>query len=1015
MALCCANLCQLSPNFTKVQQPIAISLITSLFKSRTDVFAKRWEKAGKSAYYPAYQYDPYSYKRHSIKGGSFKEYTDKELEPLTEDQIAKHLTGEIFIGIYPLLKDNTSWFIAADFDKEKWVEECLLFLDACQDHGIPAYLERSRSGKGGHVWIFFENPYPAAKSRKIIISLLEKSGSLSKFDKSSSFDRLFPNQDTHSGKGFGNLIALPFNKTALDNGNCCFIDPTTLEPYPDQFEFLQQIRRISTTDLDTLFAGTIKEKQLEVLNESKSSAGKMLLRLDETIRINRNVMPLALINFLKDELNFANSEYFIKKKLGKTTWKTESYFKLIEETTQDIVIPRGFIGKLIRFCKEQKIDFEFKDERIKSPLVKFSSSITLRDHQALALEATSKKNFGVIVAPPGTGKTIIGLKIIAEKQQPALILVHRKQLADQWIERIQSFLGIPKHEIGRIGQGKAHPGKAITVGMIQSFNKLIEKNESSELLKSFGTIIVDECHHVPAETYKSVISKLHSFYLYGLTATPFRKYNDGKLIFVHLGDIISEVKPQEVSGHKKATIIIRNTELDVPFNSKTDKFETLSKVLIHDTARNRLILDDVHGELKLGKRAVIITERKEHIDSLYQFLKQHYETITLSGDDAEASRDSKWKALKGGHYQVLITTGQYFGEGTDLQNAQCLFLAYPFSFEGKLIQYIGRVQRSEVVPIIYDYRDHRIDYLNKLFLKRNTYYRKLERQATLFDEEGIEITTNERTYNFEQRIRIPIEQLEFRYGTIVFQQEVPAMNTYLEFEVENNEVRPEFEVLKPYFSKVLKASSVEISLLAEFDDGKLISQLASSPDLERINREIIDSVRFRFVNKNFFGTSNKPSKNLLDLEELHNESGAPVSLYTNPQELLDDVLKNKKVKHYLQLRYLSEKHDSSVLKIRFVLSPFSFVFLMTGEEQYHVIMETLDTEEATYIWHVEKSLSDLKQKLKEIDRDLSIVRNEGRQAFLEKQPRNFNRVLHDYSDEKKGFVIWKDLLEERLT
>ncbi len=260
MPLCCVNLCHLSQNFTKVQQPILTSVITALFKSRTDVFAKRWEKAGKAAYYPAYKFDPYSYKRHSIKGGSFKEYNDKDLEPLTEDQIAKHLNGEIFIGIYPLLKDNTSWFIAADFDKEKWVEECRLFLDVCKDHGIPAFLERSRSGKGGHVWIFFETPYPAVKSRKIIISLLEKSGSFSQFDKSSSFDRLFPNQDSLSGKGFGNLIALPFNKTALDQGNCCFIDPASLEPYPDQIEYLRQIQRISTTNLDSLFAGTITEK-----------------------------------------------------------------------------------------------------------------------------------------------------------------------------------------------------------------------------------------------------------------------------------------------------------------------------------------------------------------------------------------------------------------------------------------------------------------------------------------------------------------------------------------------------------------------------------------------------------------------------------------------------------------------------------------------------------------------------------------------------------------------------------
>src|SRR5690606_10538378 len=236
------------------------------------------------------------------------------------------------------------------------------------------------------------------------------------------------------------------------------------------------------------------------------------------------------------------------------------------------------------------------------------------------------------------------------------------------------------------------------------------------------------------------------------------------------------------------------------FNSRTDKFETLSKILVHDSARNKLILEDVKAEIDKGKKVVIITERKEHIDSLYQYLKQSYEAITLSGEDSERNRNSKWKILKSGSYQALITTGQFFGEGTDLQNANCLFLVYPFSFEGKLIQYIGRVQRSEVTPTIYDYRDIKIEYLNKLFLKRNTYYRKIVKQATLFDEpEKISIPTN--TFTLNQKIKVPFEKLEFNYGSISFKYNVPEMNVELEFDIENFEIRPEFEVLKAYFSK----------------------------------------------------------------------------------------------------------------------------------------------------------------------------------------------------------------------
>ena len=212
-----------------------IQLFKSIFQGREDVYAIRWKKNGKSGYMPAYSFDPYIYKLHRMKGGTFQNYANKQYQALTDEQISKHLNGEQLVGLYPLLKDNSSWFIAADFDEENWQEECKQCIKTLEEKGIPAYLERSRSGKGGHVWIFFENPYPAFRSRKIFIALLEQSGTFSIFDKHSSFDRLFPNQDYLSGKGLGNLIALPFHKPAMQAGNSCFIHPETLEPYGDQW------------------------------------------------------------------------------------------------------------------------------------------------------------------------------------------------------------------------------------------------------------------------------------------------------------------------------------------------------------------------------------------------------------------------------------------------------------------------------------------------------------------------------------------------------------------------------------------------------------------------------------------------------------------------------------------------------------------------------------------------------------------------------------------------------------
>ena len=989
--------------------PKQIHLFRSLFRGRDDVFAIRWAKGSKTGYMPSYKFDPHMLRVHKIGGGTFQNYEHKSYKPLTDQQVEKHLLGEQLIGLYPLLTDNTSWFIAADFDQENWSDGCKVFIETCNIESIPAYLERSRSGNGGHVWIFFDRPYPAYKSRKIFTSLLERSGAFSVFEKDSSFDRLFPNQDYLSGKGLGNLIALPLHKPALEKGNSSFVDVDTLQPFDDQWEFLNEIKRLSVENLDKIYSNLGGKVNLFSLsgNEIEHSY-KLTIRLDNKIILNRPGVSMPLINFLKEELNFANTEFLVRKKLGKNTWGVERNFKFVEERNNEVLIPRGMIGRLIRFCKEQNIEHTFVDERTKNPSASFVPSIQLREHQKVVVEACSKKDFGVITAPPGSGKTVVGLFIAAEKRQPALIVVHRKQLADQWIERIESFLGIPKRDIGSIAGGKSKVGKLITIATIQSLNKLLQTSEIANLERAFGTIIVDECHHVPAETYRNTISKLHSFYLYGLTATPFRKYNDGKLIFIHLGESIAEIKQQDIENQPKARIIVKNTNLFIPFNVKTDKLETLSKILVHDSARNKLILDDVTSEIKAGRKSVIITERKDHIETLNQYLKQFYETITLSGDDPESLRNTKWKLLKEGNFQVLITTGQYFGEGSDLARITCVFLVYPFSFEGKLVQYIGRVQRSNVPPIVYDYRDHRIGYLEKLFQKRNLYYRKFYNEGTLFDQP----IGSENTVDVEETVKVPLDQMEFRYGAIAFRHKIEKMKIDVEFEVENLAMRPEFEVLKPYFIKVIKSKKAKVDIVARFKNGEPLSQVAFSRDLDKINREIVDSVRFSFVTKNILGKVPPPgSPNMLKIDELQS---AADSLYKSEDELIEEILKQKDVKHYQQLRYLADKHNRSVLKIRFVLMPFSFVFLLDGEKQYHIIWETLDTEEATFVWHVEKNKAVLKERLRFIDRDLGFIRNKGRQAFTETNPENFSRIIHDYTDPRKGIILWKDQLEERL-
>lgn len=703
-----------------------IEIFKNLFKSRQDIFSVRWEKRDGSAggYTPVCLNEWKQGKCNKLQRKKCRDCDNKDYARFSDYYAEQHLRGNKCYGVYPLLEDNTSYFIVADFDGESWKKDSANFIKKCQKHQLSAYLERSRSGNGGHVWIFFEDRYPAHRSRNIITNILKESKVIDEFEKEDAFDRLFPNQDIHSGEGFGNLIALPLQGKSRNVGNTVFLDwENNFESVRDQWKYLLKVKRMETKKLEELYE--ILNKKAE--NAKRVSKNKLRLVLKEQIFINKSNLPRVIVNFLRDNLNFANLDFTIKKRMGVSVYGLEKYFKLIDSQDDKIAIPRGFLKELTDFLNQEDIKFEIDDQRQKLKVVKFEASHKLFDYQKEAVRNMLDSENGLLVASPGSGKTIIGLDIVSKLKQPTLILVHKKQIFNQWLERIEGFLNIPKREIGQYVSTKKKIGKKITVAMVQTLNRL---DNLDELKDKFGLILVDECHHMPAKMFRNVITKLNPYYIYGFTATPERKNNDEKLIFIYLGEVLHTIERdfRSVRDSKNKfdlELVIRETRLNIPFKVKTDNFQMLAKIIIFDSARNKQIVNDIRVEANKGKKCLVLTERKEHIEVLSCYLKKEYETIELSGDLTEKKRREKIKQVEDRNFQIILATGQLIGEGTDFKDLDCLFLVFPFAFQGKLTQYIGRIQRGvESEGKIYDYRDKNVEYLEKFFKRRRKYYEK---------------------------------------------------------------------------------------------------------------------------------------------------------------------------------------------------------------------------------------------------------------------------------------------------
>lgn len=698
-----------------------IELYLTLFRGREDVYARRWEKSNKSGWSPAYAFNWDEFNAHRAHGGTLKDFKHKTLIPFTDGVVKTHLDGRETIGVYPILPDNTSYFIVADFDEASWKNDAKNLVHECEKNGLFAYAEISRSGKGAHVWIFFVDAYTCWKSRKIMLALIARILPHSDFKKEESFDRLFPNQDTTLEGGFGNLIGLPLQGERVKENCTVFYNMQIDEIYKDQWKFLKSMHKHSISEIDEIYEKLFNTSVIEEAHTTGHVSGIQIL-IDGNITLNRNELSKTVINFIKERLNIFNKEYGVKKRLGKSIFGIEKYFHLIEEVDGKVILPRGFLLHLIKFLSDNSIIHTIKQNVHDFEEINFSNLISLKKNQEDVVNQILENTNGILVAPPGSGKTIMALEIITRLKLPVLILVHRNQLLHQWIERIEQFLGIPKAHIGTISGVKKKLGKQITVASLQS---LVRYKNLEEIRNKFGVVIVDECHHIPAKTYRKIIRSFNSKYCFGLTATHERKHGQELVAELCIGPVIAEIKnlSAPTDEPRKFDIQIIPSYLELPFRYKNDHYEVLAKTISYDTARNRLIINAVSEQLKHNRKILILTERKEHIETLSLHLRDITEIITLSGDDSARQRKFKHDQIVSGNFKVLIATGQLFGEGLDIQGFDVLVLAFPISFEGKLRQYIGRL-RGNGVKYVVDVRDPQVEFLERQFKKRQKVYEK---------------------------------------------------------------------------------------------------------------------------------------------------------------------------------------------------------------------------------------------------------------------------------------------------
>ena len=743
-----------------------VALFLDLFGTRRSVFPKRWEnaKTGKSGYAPACdnEWRPGVCRKPQIK---CTECPHQKFPPLDDHAVELHLRGIHTLGVYAITEDNSCRFLAADFDGDGWKENIAAYREAGSRAGVMVAMERSRSGRGGHAWIFFSEPMPASLARKLGVILLAKASALRPTMGLDAFDRFFPNQDVVSVGGFGNLIALPLAKHPRQDGNTLFLDQE-FRPIPDQWEYLASLRRLSGPQLQDLVG---KMAPLAPLGEQSSSetsdfvlqsdeatldlarplvrpgmlTGELTIRLDSKIHIPRTV-PIPILAALKRLASFANPVFHEKLRLRFPTFDIPRFLFAGEWHADRLVLPRGVLDPCRSILEDAGAMVAIQDQRDEGTRCAWKFHGDLRPKQQTAVREMAGHDIGVLCAPPGAGKTVMGCALIARHRTSTLVLVHRALLLDQWRESAMRFLGLKKKEIGVWKGAKPRVTRRLDVAMLPSLSRA---QDYASALSGYGLVIVDECHLVPAASFELLLKACPARRIVGLTATPQRKDRLEKLLYLQCGPIRHTLASTGSDESNNRVVIVRRSSIAFPPGMPPQPaIHEVWDALVADEGRLQMIVADICACAEEGRAPLVLADRKSYLDRIEAALAAHPVAGFVaryrleSGVGKKARTDIRQRIDE--HYEkntpfVLLATASLIGEGFDLPQLDTLILAMPLSFKGRLIQYAGRLHRDhegKSSARIYDYLDENSPLTRAMFRRRSLGYRQMGYQMDLGKE-----------------------------------------------------------------------------------------------------------------------------------------------------------------------------------------------------------------------------------------------------------------------------------------